>query len=74
MQLDFTSDQIAKLSQIANHEGKNAEQLAKDAILRVLEDNARYLAAVQEGIDQADRGEFVEHETVRERINRILQQ
>jgi predicted transcriptional regulator len=74
MQLDFTSDQIAKLSEIASHEGTNAEQLVKDAALRVMEDNDRYLAAVEEGIDQANRGSFVEHDAVRSRINRILQQ
>ncbi len=74
MQIDFTPEQISQLSRIASHQGKNAEQLAKDIVLRSLEDNARFLAAVDEGIAQADRGEFVEHEEVLKRIDRILQQ
>ena len=74
MQIDFTPEQISQLSRLANHQGKNAEQLAKDIVLRSLEDNARFLAAVDEGIAQADRGEFVKHEEVVKRINRVLQQ
>lgn len=65
MQLNFTPEQEAQLSQIARHEGRNAEELAKDVLLRVIEDNHRHRAAVREGIAAADRGEFVEDEDVR---------
>ena len=34
-------------------------------LLRVIEDNHRYRAAVREGIAAADRGEFIEDEDVR---------
>ena len=65
MQLNFTPEQEAQLSQIAIREGRNAEELAKDVLLRVIEENERYRAAVREGIAAADRGEFVEDENVR---------
>jgi len=74
MQLNFTPEQEAQLSRLASHQGMNAEELAKDVLLRLIEDNERFLAAVKVGVDQADRGEFIAHEEVRQRINRLLRQ
>ena len=65
--------QEAQLSQIATHTGKDAEQQVKDAALRVVEEDARFRAAVQKGIEQADRGEFVEEEAMDARIERMFQ-
>ena len=65
MQVNFTPEQEAELSQIARHEGRNAEELAKDVLLRVIEHNQRHRAAVREGIAAAARGEFVEDKDVR---------
>lgn len=66
MHLNFTPEQEAQLSQIARHEGRKPEELAKDVLLRLIEDNERYRAAVREGIAAANRGEFVEDEDVRQ--------
>ena len=45
----------------------------KDTVARMLEKNqARFIAGVQRGIEQADRGEFVEHKDVLSRIDRLL--
>ena len=44
----------------------------KDAALRLLEEDAHFLAAVREGIAQADRGEFIEEEEMEARIERML--
>jgi predicted transcriptional regulator len=40
--------------------------------LRLLEQDARFRAAVREGISQADRGEFIEEEEMDARIERML--
>ena len=74
MHLNLTPEQEAQLSRLARHEGMNAEELAKHAVLRFIEDNERFLAAVQIGIDQADRGDFVSHDEVKERISRLFRQ
>ena len=74
MEVQFSAEQDAQLSRLASHEGKNPEQFAKDVILRTLEDNERFLATVRVGVDQADRAEFVSHEEVKGRIDRLLQQ
>ncbi len=40
--------------------------------MRLLEQDARFRAAVREGIAQADRGEFFEEEEMEARIERML--
>ena len=52
--------------------GKDAEQLVKDTVARMLENQNRFIAGVQRGIEQADRGEFVEHKDVPNRIDRLF--
>jgi hypothetical protein len=56
MELHFTHEQEAQLAQIASQEGTDAERLVKEAALRLLQEDARFRAAVREGIAQADRG------------------
>src|SRR5580692_2659227 len=58
MEVHFTPEQEAQLSQIASHAGTDTERLVKDAALRLLEQDAGFRAAVREGIAQAGREEF----------------
>jgi predicted transcriptional regulator len=68
MEVHFTPEQEAQLSQIAN-----TEQLVKDAALRLLQDDARFREGVKRGIAAAERGEFVEHAEVWANVEKILQ-
>ena len=72
MEVHFTPEQEAQLSQIATHAGTDAERLVKDAALRLLQEEARFRAAVREGIAQADRGEFIEEEEMDARLEQML--
>ncbi len=73
MNVDFTPEQEAQLSRIATHAGKEAEQLVKDAALRLLEDDVRFRTAVRKGIEQANRGDFIEEAEMDARIKRMFQ-
>jgi predicted transcriptional regulator len=73
MEVHFTPEQEARLSEIASQAGVDAEGLVKSAALRLLERDARFRAAVRKGIDQADRGQFVLEDEMEARINRMLQ-
>jgi predicted transcriptional regulator len=64
MEVRFTPEQEARLSEIASHAGIDPERLLKDA---------RFRAAVQKGLEQADRGEFVDEDEMQARIDRMLQ-
>jgi predicted transcriptional regulator len=72
MELHFTPEQEAKLAQIATQEGTDAERLVREAALRLLEEDARFRAAVREGIAQADRGEFIGQEEMEARLAQML--
>jgi predicted transcriptional regulator len=72
MNVNFTPEQEAQLAQIASKEGTDAERLVKEAALRLLEDDARFRAAVREGIAQAERGELIEEQDMAVRLEQML--
>jgi predicted transcriptional regulator len=72
MEVRFTADQEERLSEIANREGVDTEKLVKDAALRLLEDDTRFRAGVRKGVEQADRGEFIEEDDMDERVKRMF--
>jgi predicted transcriptional regulator len=72
MELHFTPEQEAQLAQIASREGTDTERLVKEAALRLLQEDARFRAAVREGIVQADRGEFIEEAEMDARLEQML--
>jgi predicted transcriptional regulator len=71
-EVHFTPEQEAQLSQIATKAGTDAERLVKDAALRLLQEDARFRAAVREGIAQADRGELIGEEEMDARLEQML--
>ena len=73
MEVHFTPEQEAQLSEIATQAGTDAEQLVKKAALRLLERDARFRSAVRKGLEQADRGEFVDDAEMESRIERMIQ-
>jgi len=64
MEVHFSPEQEAQLSQIAAHSGMDTEHLVKDAALRLVDETARFRTAVREGIQQADQGELLEDDHV----------
>jgi predicted transcriptional regulator len=73
MEVHFSPDVETRLQQVALANGKDAEQLVKDTVARMLENQNSFISGVQRGIEQADRGEFVEHKDVVNRIDRLFQ-
>lgn len=72
MQIHFTPEQEAQLAQIASTSGTDTERLVKEAALRLIEEDARFRAAVNEGVAQADRGDFIEEKEMDTRLDRML--
>lgn len=72
MEVHFSPDQIAQLNQIAAQEGVDTEKLVKDAALKLLQDDEHFRAAVRRGLEQADRGEFIEEHEMDDRIKRMF--
>lgn len=61
-------DTLALVDKVAKAQGRSRAWFAARAIQRVAEQEADFLAFVQEGIDAADRGELSPQEEVFERV------
>jgi len=72
MEVHFSPEIEVRLQQLASSNGKDAEQLVKETVNRMLENQGRFIAGVQRGIEQADHGELVEHQEVVNRIDRLF--
>ena len=72
MEVHFSPDVEARLQQVASANGKDAEQLVKETVDRMLDNRASFVAGVQRGIEQANRGELVEHGEVLKRIDSLF--
>ena len=62
MEVHFTSEQQAQLTLIATKAGTFPERLVTSVVARFLDEETRFLAAVEKGIKAAERGEFIEEE------------
>jgi predicted transcriptional regulator len=73
MQINLTEAQSAQLTQIAAVAGRDAHQMAHDAMNSYLEYEADYIAGVLEAEASIARGEFYTHEEVRTMFSRFLE-
>jgi len=72
MEIHITPEQEAKLASVAARLEKDPSDLLVAAALRMAEEDDRFLAFVQDGIDQADRGEFIEEAEMEARVEQML--
>jgi len=72
MEVHFSTEVETRLQQVASASGKDAEQLVRDTVARMLDNRDRFIAGVQKGVAQADRGEFVDHTEVVNRIDLLF--
>ena len=73
MEVRLTPEQEARLTQMATEAGTDPERLVKDVVLRYLDDEAQFLAAVEKGLAAAERGEFIEEDEMDARVERMFQ-
>jgi predicted transcriptional regulator len=64
----------AMVDRLAAQRGVTPEAFAAEAIQRVAESDADFLAFVQVGIDAADRGELIPHEEVMAELDKMIEQ
>ncbi|HLM79323.1 MAG TPA: hypothetical protein VK302_01720 [Terriglobales bacterium] len=72
MEVPLQPEKEAQLAQIAAQRGLKTDELAQQVISRYLEDDRRFIEAVNLGLAAADRGEFVEHSEVAAKLQQIL--
>ena len=72
MEVHFSPDKEARLRQFAIRSGKDAAQVVEGAVDRMLEYEARFVEAIEEGRASARRGDLLEHDEVVERIEQMF--
>jgi len=72
MEVHFTPEQQARLAQIATEVGTAPERLVTNVVARYLDEEARFLAAVEKGIAAAERGDFIEEEEMDARLESMF--
>ena len=72
MEVQFTPEQQARLAKIASQSGTAPERVVSNVVARYLDDEARFLAAIEKGLAAADRGDFIEEEEMDARLEAMF--
>ena len=72
MEVEFTPEQQERLAQMANKAGTAPERFVTEVVAHYLDEEARFLAAVEKGIAAAERGEFIEEAEMDARLDAMF--
>ena len=72
MEVHFTPETEAKLAEVAAENHTGAAEYVAQLVEHYLEHDRWFRAQVQEGLDQLDAGQFVSHDEVGARIDRLF--
>lgn len=72
MEVPLKPEVETQINRIAAVTGQDAPNFVAELVERYIGEEARFLAGVQRGIDQADRGEFIDEEEMDARFERII--
>jgi len=73
MEVHFTPEQEARLTQSAAQQGRKPDELVQQVVARYFNEESRFVDAVRRGEEAIQRGEYLTHEQVGERLARFLQ-
>jgi predicted transcriptional regulator len=72
MEVLFTPELEARLARSAAQKGRNPEELVQQVVERYVEEESRFIEAVNRGERALTQGEFLTHEQVGQRLERFL--
>jgi predicted transcriptional regulator len=72
MEVHLPQGQEAELNELAARTGRGTDELVQEAVARLLAHNEWFQEQVQVGLDQIQRGEFIEEEEMDARVARML--
>ena len=73
MEVHFTPEQEAKLAQTAADQGRKPDELVQQVMAQYFDEESRFVDAVRRGEKALDRGEYLTHEQMGQRLERFLQ-
>lgn len=72
MEVSLSPEQQAKLARLAQERGTDAQALAREAIVRLLDYDDWFVREVEKGLAQVDSGNTLTHEEVGTRLDKHL--
>ncbi len=72
MELHVTGELEAKLTHSAAKQGGKPDELVQDVLTHYFEEEARFVEAVKRGEEAFERGQYLTHAQVGERLQRFL--
>jgi predicted transcriptional regulator len=72
MEVNFGHELDTKITHSAARHGRNPDELVQDVLTRYFEEEARFVEAVRRGEESFERGEYLTHEQVGQRLQRFL--
>jgi len=72
MEVRFSPEFEAKLKKVASASGRGAEQVVQEIVQTYIDHDEWFRTEVQKGLAQLDHGEFIEHDEVVARIERMF--
>ncbi len=72
MEVHFKPELEAKVTQSAVQQGRNPDELVQELVARHFEDESRFIEAVKRGEEALQRGEYLMHEEVGQRLERFM--
>jgi predicted transcriptional regulator len=72
MEIALTPELEAKLQRLAAQTKRGAEDIVREAVQAYLDHDQWFRNQVQQGLGQLERGEFLSHEDVISRIERLF--
>jgi predicted transcriptional regulator len=72
MEVHLTPEQESQLAHLATQAGTAPERFVTNVVTRYLDEEARFLAAVEKGLVAAQRGEFIEEEEMDARLEAMF--
>jgi predicted transcriptional regulator len=72
MEVHFPPELEAKLVHSAAQQGRNPDDLLQDVVTRYFEEEDRFVEGVKRGEEALQRGDYLTHEQVGQRLERFL--
>src|SRR5258708_7678932 len=71
MEVNLSPELQARLKQLAEQQGRDAESLVSEAVERLLRYDEWFVGQVEKGLAQVDHGEVLDHEEVGNRLDKF---
>jgi len=72
MEVHFTPELEAKLMRSAAEQGRSPDELVQEVVSNYFDEESRFIEAVSRGEEGLERGEYLTHEEVGQRLVRFL--